>query len=141
MGGAGSRFNSRKLIINHHNPTASSAATAAAASAHHLRQVGRGQSHDMLLPPQPPPPPSLKIAPLAAATLPRNFGQNQSPNQRQRQVVQSAVIRRSRQGTSSAASTVVASTGFMQLPSPPDPPSSFALSALVTNNSVNQDSC
>ena len=85
--------------------------------------------------------------PLAAATLPRNFGQqNQAnPNQQQqqqqqqrqsrhRQAMQSAVLRRSRQGTSStaASASVVASSGFMQLPSPPDPPSSFALSALVT---------
>lgn len=161
--GGSSRFNSRKLVINHHPPNNSSSASTASTGAHlRLPQVGLrgqsqghrdslGQSHcDMLLlPPQPPPPPSLKMAPLAAATLPRNFGQNQAnPNQRARrgdaggalqhqqhntqgrQPVQSAVIRRSRQGTSSAAATVVASAGFMQLPSPPDPPSSFALSAL-----------
>ena len=77
--------------------------------------------------PRPPPPPRIpKNMSLAAATLPRNFGHNQP------------IVRRTRQGTSSStmaastAATAAANTGLMQLPSPPDPPSSFALSALVS---------
>ena len=124
------RFNSRKLII-HHPPHRQQQQSFRQQSMHQQRR-----SHDLLPQPPPPPPPprppisSLKM-PLTAATLPRNFGQN-NPHGQTRPA--SAVIRRSRQGTSSTAAMVVASSppqGFMQLPSPPDPPSSFALSALV----------
>ena len=56
----------------------------------------------------------------SAATLPRNFGQTM-------------VIRRNRQGTTSTFRSTVGVGGppAIQLPSPPCPPSSFALSALV----------
>jgi hypothetical protein len=96
-----------------------------------LRGHGGGGNHRDFMALPPPPPPTRSTRPdlvastrfvnlprvLTAATLPRNFG-NQQPK---------GIRRLSRLGTTSTAASEIPP---MQLPSPPDTPS-FALSALV----------
>lgn len=104
---------------------------------HHHHQIRREQQQRLPLPPPPPmvrPRSSLSSDPpiftsLAASTLPRNFW-HQQRGQRHMPRPLSVTIRRPPR--SLVMSSEAAGGQPVQLPSPPDPPASFALSALVS---------